>query len=73
MIQETDDIVGELLTVPGHRCDLAEERLRSGAIVGEGPASNADEDLEIRIKLFRVHSYLEKTFWRLWVHSDEFV
>lgn len=27
-------------------------------IVGEGPAPNADEDLEIRIELFRVHSYL---------------
>lgn len=73
MVHETDDIVGELLTVPGRRCDLAEERLRSGTIVGKGPASNADEDLELRIELFRVHSYLEKAFWGLWIHGDEFV
>ena len=68
MIQETDDIVGELLTVLDRRYDLAEERLRNGAIVGEGLASDAD----IRIELFHVHSYW-KRLSGVCVHSDEFV
>lgn len=72
-IQEKNDIVGKRLAVLSRCCDLSEEWLGSSIIVREGPASNADPDLQVRVELFRVRSQLEKAFRRIWVHSDELV
>jgi hypothetical protein len=72
-IQEKNDIVGKRLAVLSRCCDLSEEWLGSSIIVREGPASNADPDLQVRVELFRVRSQLEKAFRRILVHSDELV